>query len=112
MSKLDQASFLYGANGTFIAELYSRYLADPGSVDDSWRRFFAELRDEAPAVMAELQGPDWPPSQTRVIGNGHAPAGYTADAKGKAQSGAATVTAATHGVGQIYRARVDSVRPF
>ena len=53
MSQIDQASFLYGSNATFIAELYSRYLADPASVDESWRRFFAELRDEAPTVLAE-----------------------------------------------------------
>ena len=26
---LEQTSFLYGANATFIAELYARYLADP-----------------------------------------------------------------------------------
>jgi len=71
MSQIDQASFLYGSNATFIAELYSRYLADPASVDESWRRFFAELRDEAPTVLAELQGADWAPNQTSVVGNGH-----------------------------------------
>src|SRR5260370_39344080 len=75
MSQIDQASFLYGSNATFIAELYSRYLADPASVDESWRRFFADLRDEAPAVLAELQGPDWGSNRTSVIGNGHAAGG-------------------------------------
>jgi 2-oxoglutarate dehydrogenase E1 component len=103
MSNLDQASFLSGANGPFIAELYSRYLADPTSVDDSWRRFFAELHDEAPAVMAELQGADWAPSQTRVIGNGH-----TGEINGKGLSAAAT--AAPQGIVEIRKATLDSVR--
>src|SRR5260370_4508188 len=67
MSQIDQASFLYGQNATFIAELYSGFVENPASVDESWRRFFAELRDEAPAVIAELRGPDWAPNQTRVI---------------------------------------------
>ena len=44
MSRQDQNTFLYGSNATFIAELYSRFLEDPGSVDESWRSFFAELR--------------------------------------------------------------------
>src|ERR1700687_3401713 len=74
MSQIDQASFLCGSNATFIAELYSRYLADPASVDESWQHFFKELRDEAPAVLAELQGPDLSPNQPRVIGNGRAAA--------------------------------------
>ena len=30
---LEQTSFLYGGNGSFIEELYARYLTDPGSVD-------------------------------------------------------------------------------
>src|SRR5476649_1218583 len=98
MSYIDHASFLSGANGTFIAELYSRYLADPAAVDESWRRFFAELRDEAPAVLAELQGADWAPSQTRVIGNGHAPTG-----NGKALSVSQAISAPI-GVAEIRKA--------
>ncbi len=104
MSQNDQTSFLYGPNGTFIAELYSRYLADPASVDDSWRRFFGELQDEAPAVLAELQGADWSPSQTRVISNGHAE-------NGKAPTVASgTAAALPQGVAEIRKATLDSVR--
>jgi 2-oxoglutarate dehydrogenase E1 component len=72
MSQIDQNSFLYGSNATFIAELYARYVADPASVEESWRRFFAELQDDQASVLAELRGPDWAPNQTQVIGNGHA----------------------------------------
>ena len=68
---LEQTSFLYGANATFIAELYARYLADPRSVDESWRGFFAELADQSPAILKELAGPDWARDQSSVIANGH-----------------------------------------
>jgi 2-oxoglutarate dehydrogenase E1 component len=71
MSQFEQTSFLYGANATFIAELYARYLADPGSVDTSWRGFFAELQDQSPAILKELEGPDWSRDKSQVIGNGH-----------------------------------------
>ena len=57
MSRLDKPRFLNGANATFIAELYARWLEDPGSVDPSWRSFFAELAEEAPALLKELEGP-------------------------------------------------------
>jgi len=67
---LEQTTFLYGANATFIAELYIRYLADPDSVDASWRGFFADLADQTPAILKELAGPDWAPGRSRVIGNG------------------------------------------
>ncbi|MFN3075603.1 MAG: 2-oxoglutarate dehydrogenase E1 component [Alphaproteobacteria bacterium] len=40
-----EASFLTGTNGPFIAELFSRYLDDPASVDPSWVEFFKELGD-------------------------------------------------------------------
>jgi 2-oxoglutarate dehydrogenase E1 component len=72
MSQIDQNSFLYGSNATFIAELYARYVRDPASVEESWRRFFAELQDDQSSVLAELRGPDWAPNATQVIGNGHA----------------------------------------
>src|ERR1700720_3036522 len=72
MSRQDQNTFLYGSNATFIAELYSRYLDDPASVDDSWRSFFAELAEQAPDVLKELEGPGWGNARGHVIANGHA----------------------------------------
>ncbi|MBV9824675.1 MAG: 2-oxoglutarate dehydrogenase E1 component [Alphaproteobacteria bacterium] len=47
MNDLDQTSFLSGANAEFIAELYSRYLDDPSSIDSSWQRFFGDLGEDA-----------------------------------------------------------------
>jgi 2-oxoglutarate dehydrogenase E1 component len=47
MADLDGTTFLTGANAGFIAELYSRFLDDPNAVDESWRRFFSEIGDDA-----------------------------------------------------------------
>ena len=55
-------SYLYGANATFIAELYDRYLTDPLSVDASWQRFFASLGDSASYEVA------WDSTGKGVIG--------------------------------------------
>ncbi len=58
---LEGSSFLFGTNSAFIEQLYQRYLTSPGSVDASWQQFFAELGDEAEAVVAEVRGAPWAP---------------------------------------------------
>ncbi|MDH4217001.1 MAG: 2-oxoglutarate dehydrogenase E1 component, partial [Gallionella sp.] len=40
---MQDSSPLFGANAPFIEELYENYLADPGSVPDAWREYFAAL---------------------------------------------------------------------
>ena len=59
MADIDRTSFLSGGNAEFIAELYTRYLEDPASVDPSWRRFFADIADDPAAIRAERAGPAW-----------------------------------------------------
>ena len=44
--ELEQTSFLYGGNGSFIEDLYARYLTDPAGVDASWRAYFDDLEPE------------------------------------------------------------------
>ncbi len=65
-------SFLNGANAGFIAELYERFLEDPGSVDPSWASYFHELRDDGSRFAAEMRGASWAPREARLIrpGNG------------------------------------------
>jgi 2-oxoglutarate dehydrogenase E1 component len=63
-----EASFLTGANATFIAELYQRYLDDPASVDPSWIGFFQELMDDPDALAVDLKGPSWNRNGGGVIG--------------------------------------------
>jgi len=72
MDDTDRGSFLTGANAGFIAELYARFRADPGSVDESWRGFFAELGEDEAVILAELRGPSWSPAAPHILGNGHA----------------------------------------
>ena len=48
----EQTSFLYGGNGSYIEELYARYLTDPASVDPSWRAYFDDLEPENRGLFA------------------------------------------------------------
>jgi 2-oxoglutarate dehydrogenase E1 component len=59
MADVNGIRFLSGASAEFIAELYTRYLDDPGSVDASWRQFFAGIGDDREALQAERAGPPW-----------------------------------------------------
>ena len=40
---------LFGGNGPYVEEMYENYLANPGSVPDSWREYFDALQ-HVPAV--------------------------------------------------------------
>src|SRR6478672_911676 len=70
MADVDGMTFLTGANAGFIAELYTRFLEDPHSVDESWRQFFSDMGDDLQAVLTEVRGPLWAKPATPVIGNG------------------------------------------
>ncbi|HEY3910480.1 MAG TPA: 2-oxoglutarate dehydrogenase E1 component [Stellaceae bacterium] len=74
MADIDGTTFLTGANAGFIADLYARFLQDPGSVDDSWRRFFAEVGDDAAGALAELRGPPWAKPQAASLNGAAGPA--------------------------------------
>ncbi len=91
MVDLDGTTFLTGTNAGFIAELYTRFLDDPSSVDESWRRFFSEMGDDVSTVLAELQGPSW--------GNRAVP--------GATNGAAATTPVDAH---QLRQATSDSIR--
>ncbi|WP_299438770.1 2-oxoglutarate dehydrogenase E1 component, partial [uncultured Rhodospira sp.] len=80
------ASFLSGANATYIAELYERYLEAPDSVDSGWRGFFDELRDGPDDIHTELRGPSWNRNGRAVIGTPD-PDAPPPPAKGKGKDG-------------------------
>lgn len=63
-------TFLSGANAPYIAELYRRFVEDPGSVDPSWVSFFSELHEDARVVLSEARGASWTPPT--AAGNGGA----------------------------------------
>jgi 2-oxoglutarate dehydrogenase E1 component len=101
----DELSFLYGANGAFIEELYARYVTDPQSVEPSWQRFFAELRDDASAVVRTARGATWKRPGWPLV-----PSGVDeADEKPKKANGAAAPAPAIDAA-QIRSATLDSVR--
>ena len=50
------ATAFNGANAAFIADLYARWVANPGSVDASFAELFAALNDEARAVLSDAAG--------------------------------------------------------
>lgn len=66
----ENLSFLTGANGEYIAHLYSSYLKNPGSVDRSWKDFFITLNDKEITILRELHGASWTPAENRRDGNG------------------------------------------
>src|SRR3981189_2775582 len=37
-------SYLYGANATFIEDLYEKYLVNPQSVPEEWREYFDRMQ--------------------------------------------------------------------
>ena len=60
-------SVLYGANLTFVAELYARYLKNPQTVDSSWNSFFSQLGDDESAILQDLCGASWASSCSSVV---------------------------------------------
>jgi 2-oxoglutarate dehydrogenase E1 component len=95
-------SVLTGHNAEFIAELYARYLADPGAVDASWRGFFAELGEEPKALLKEMQGPGWGAKRAPMIGNGQ-------KAVDRAEAAAIPATVAALPP-DVHQAALDSIR--
>ncbi len=67
--ELEQTSFLYGGNGSFIEELYGRYLADPTSIDASWRSYFEDLGAETKTLYRQAKAA-LEPRPTRPVAYG------------------------------------------
>src|SRR5882672_10574437 len=108
----DLSTVFSGANRPFIAELYERYLADPGPVDPSWRQFFAGLADDAAIVLKDVEGASWGPRRSQIIGrNGGPDGGVTAKANGgNGAAAAADHAVGTVGLAEVRAATMDSIR--
>ena len=111
-------SFLQGGNAQYIEQMYARYAANPGTVDEGWRAFFAGLGDDTGAVREEAAGApwaraDWPPAANGELISaldGQWPevpdAKKAADKiKAKAAEGGVKITEA-----QVRSAALDSIR--
>ena len=44
MTQFGGAGGSFGPNAWLVDDMYDRFLADPGSVSESWREFFADYR--------------------------------------------------------------------
>src|SRR5580700_11036329 len=55
------ASAFSGANAAFLADLYARWVNDPGSVDQSFADLFSAMNDEARGVLEDASGASWAP---------------------------------------------------
>ncbi len=55
MSQERQASF--GPNAWLVDEMYEQYRADPSSVSESWRDFFADYRSDGTAAVPAEPAP-------------------------------------------------------
>ena len=103
----ERTSFLHGANAPFIADLYQRFIAEPASVDESWRSFFAELGDSEREALADLTGASWAPRET-TIANGETNGGAVGDAA--LADTAPPVAAPGAPTDQVKAAALDSIR--
>ena len=94
---LDATSFLSGTNAAFIEGLYAQYLADPNSVDPSWRSYFADLGEQGLNATQLGRGPAWqrdrkpatPKDELTQALSGEAVAPKPAPSKAAPQAGAA-----------------------
>ncbi len=96
------ASAMTGANAAFLADLYARWVENPGSVDASFAELFAALNDDARAVLTDASGASWAPRPRG--GFAPEPEAPKAPAKGAKGAPAAADPEATK------RAVLDSIR--
>ncbi|MBI1215538.1 MAG: 2-oxoglutarate dehydrogenase E1 component [Alphaproteobacteria bacterium] len=66
MSSSQALSFLSAADPDYIAELYTKYVANPASVDESWAELFGELGEDAKLLAQELKGASWTPAPEKL----------------------------------------------
>ncbi|MBV9813135.1 MAG: 2-oxoglutarate dehydrogenase E1 component, partial [Acetobacteraceae bacterium] len=55
------ATAFNGANASFLADLYARWVADPGAVDPGFADLFEALNDESRAILTDATGASWAP---------------------------------------------------
>ncbi len=123
MGYMGEDSQLFGANETYIAELYSRWSNDPDSVEPGWAHYFETLGESDLEAFDDHKGPSWGKRRTVVVGSERAKGGGSlsdaftdaASASGNSafeqllsymQSG----RGGTAGADEIRQATLDSIR--
>ncbi|NPD69282.1 2-oxoglutarate dehydrogenase E1 component [Lichenicola cladoniae] len=106
------ATAFSGGNAAFLADLYARWVSDPGSVDPSFVTLFAALDDEAVSVLQDASGASWSPRHFEVE-RPDAPvpaAAKPASGKDGSSSKAAAAAPAAAAADQIRASADDSLR--
>jgi len=112
MTALNLVDFLYTGNQVYLAEMYQRFLDDPGSVDPRWQEFFNGLGGDLRELLQERKGASWAPSSAGVIGQD----GLTPISEHPAHDGApmpvvsALPATARMAAGRVREATLDSIR--
>ena len=57
--ELRNSTPLFGANSTYVAEMYDRYLNDANSVGEEWRELFTQLGDDVDSLLSDFYGGSW-----------------------------------------------------
>src|SRR6516165_6047228 len=73
MSQFGGSGGSFGPNAWLVDDMYDRFLADPNSVSESWREFFADYRP-APVPSPPLQTPPAPATPATTQPGAAAPA--------------------------------------
>ena len=55
----EATSFLNGTNAQFVEQMYDAWLANPGSVDQSWQAYFSQLGEQSLSPTQLGRGPAW-----------------------------------------------------
>ena len=117
---LDATSFLSGTNAAFLEALYSQYIANPASVDDAWRAYFAGLGENGLSPTQLGRGPAWLRDQKNPLPNdeitaaltGQPIAGKPAAKKGGAAPDAAPTSESVRAIAQDSIRAIQLVRAY
>ncbi|MFT4968141.1 MAG: 2-oxoglutarate dehydrogenase E1 component [Candidatus Deianiraeaceae bacterium] len=59
----------YSTNLAYIAELYTKFLQNPQSVDKSWKDYFQDNTEEMESIKQDLKKSCWNTARISIIGN-------------------------------------------
>ncbi len=66
---MQETSWLFGTNETYLVELYEKFARNPQDVDEEWRNLFADMRANDEGTPG-VEQPSWQARDTKVIGEG------------------------------------------
>ena len=104
------ATAFNGANAAFIADLYARWVANPGAVDPSFAELFAALNDEARAILGDASGASWAPRSWSADSPETAPPAPPKGKEAKGKDAKAAPAAPAPSADELRAATKDSLR--